>query len=238
METKQIIDLVNNDLSIKESIGTRKEKTIHQFLKYFISNDSKNHEVHIDKNIVDVLIDNHIYEIQTKGFNNLRIKLEKLLPNYLITIVYPVVYTKLIYKVDENGEVVDIRKSPKKTHPLSIGEELYKIKSFLKHPNLSFKIVVFDVEEYDTTRVNRRKQTRLSKIDQYPKKILSIYDINNVLDWQQLIPDMKDFSTKDFMKETKLSLKKTSHALNVLRYLEVIWVTNKKGNAFIHNIKK
>ena len=55
METKQIIDLVNNDLSIKESIGTRKEKTIHQFLKYFISNDSKNHEVHIDKNIVDIL---------------------------------------------------------------------------------------------------------------------------------------------------------------------------------------
>ena len=134
--------------------------------------------------------------------------------------------------------MVDIRKSPKKTHPLSIGEELYKIKSFLKHPNLSFKIVVFDAEEYDTTRVNRRKQTRLSKIDQYPKKILSIYDINNVLDWQQLIPDMKDFSTKDFMKETKLSLKKASHALNVLRYLEVIWVTNKKGNAFIHNIKK
>ena len=148
MKPKEILDLVNNDKNIKTSIGTKQEKTIHQFLKYFISNNSQYHEVKINRHIVDVLIDNHIYEIQTRSFNAFKSKLKTLLDDYLITVVYPIAQNKMLYKVNEQGEIIQVRKSPKKTHPLSIGEELYKIKDLLKHENLSFKIVLLDVDEY------------------------------------------------------------------------------------------
>ena len=61
---------------------------------------------------------------------------------YPLTIVYPIMIDKTIYKIDEFGEVTNIRKSPKKISPISIGFELYKIKDFLYHPNLSFKILI------------------------------------------------------------------------------------------------
>ena len=54
-----------------KSIGTQKEKTVHQFLKYYICNNSEYHEININRNVVDILIDNHIYEIQTRSFNSL-----------------------------------------------------------------------------------------------------------------------------------------------------------------------
>lgn len=238
MNSNEILDLVSKDQNIKQSIGTKKEKTIHQFLKYYISSDSNKHEIQINRHIVDILIDNHIYEIQTKSFNVLRKKLEKFISDYLITIVYPICYNKLQYKINEYGEVVQVRKSPKHPHPLIIGEELYKIKDFLNNKNLSFKIVLLDVDEYATTRISKRKQIRLTKIDQYPKNIINIYDINNINDWTKLIPNIENFTTKSFMKETKMSLKQAGHTLNVLRYLDVINVTNKIGNAFVYNIKK
>lgn len=238
MKPKEILDLVNNDKNIKTSIGTKQEKTIHQFLKYFISNNSQYHEVKINRHIVDVLIDNHIYEIQTRSFNAFKSKLKTLLDDYLITVVYPIAQNKMLYKVNEQGEIIQVRKSPKKTHPLSIGEELYKIKDLLKHENLSFKIVLLDVDEYNTTRISRRKQLRLSKIDQYPKDIINVFDINSVNDWINLFPNLENFTTKSFMKETKLSLKQAGHALNVFRYLDVIEVTGKIGNAYVYNLRK
>lgn len=238
MNTNKILELVHNDESIKESIGTKQEKTVHQFLKYYICNNSEYHEININRNVVDVLIDDHIYEIQTRSFNSLRSKLDKLLDNYQITIVYPLCIKKMLYKVNESGEIIQIRKSPKKLHPLSIGYELYKIKNYLKHPNLSFKIVLLDVNEFNTTRINRRKQTRLTRIDQFPNEILGEYNIYHSSDWKYLMPDIDMFTTKDFIKATKMSLKQAGSTLNVLRYLDVIEVVDKNKNAYIYKIKK
>ena len=234
MNINSLLEIVHNDNTIKTSIGTKQEKTVHQFLKYYICDDSTFHEININRNIVDILIDNHIYEIQTRSFNVLRNKLDKLLNNYKFTIVYPVCIKKVLYKVNEFGEVIQIRKSPKKVHPLSIGAELYKIKKYLKHPNLSFKLILLDVNEFHTTKINKRKQTRLSRIDQFPNQIKDVIDIYNYRDWNKLIPNIDNFTTKDFMKETRLSLKQAGSTLNVLRSLEVISVIGKNRNAFIY----
>ena len=57
MNTNKILELVHNDESIKESIGTKQEKTVHQFLKYYICNNSEYHEININRNVVDVLVE-------------------------------------------------------------------------------------------------------------------------------------------------------------------------------------
>ena len=86
---EDILNLINSSKTA-QSIGTKQEKTLHKFIKYYLTNDITKHEITINKNIVDVLFNNHIYEIQTKSFDKLRNKLSKLLNDYPITIVYPI----------------------------------------------------------------------------------------------------------------------------------------------------
>ena len=54
----------------------------------------------------------------------------------------------LVWIDNENGEVTKRRKSPKTGNAYEIFFELYRIKQFLTHPNLRFKIVLIDLAEY------------------------------------------------------------------------------------------
>ena len=114
-KAKQYVKISN---TISSSIGTKQEKTLHQTIKYYLTLDEAKHEISVDKKIVDVLIDDEIFEIQTQGFDKLRTKLDVLLPNHKLTVVYPVPYIKNIYLINEQGEIIKNRKSPKKGSPL------------------------------------------------------------------------------------------------------------------------
>ena len=72
----------------KEKIGLLQEHTLHRVLKFYLSSDEKNHEIKINRMFADVVIDNHIYEIQTKSFNVMRKKLDKFLEKNDVTICY------------------------------------------------------------------------------------------------------------------------------------------------------
>ena len=85
------------------------------------------HEKKISGKIVDICIDNKIYEIQTKAFHNLRSKLDVLLDNYEVTIIYPCIINKTIIKFNENAEVISSKKSPKKGKVFEALFEFYKI---------------------------------------------------------------------------------------------------------------
>lgn len=232
--TNQVFKQIEKDL-IKESIGTQKEKTVHQFLKYYICSDPTFHEIKIGSHIVDVFQDNHIYEIQTQGFDKMRKKLDYLLNLYPVTIVYPIMIDKTIYKVDSDGVLSNGRKSPKKISSLSIGFELYKIKDYLLNNNLSFKLVLMKGDEFQTTRIDKYKRIKSTRIDQYPHEILNVVEINSKCDFSKLIPDdLGLFKAKDFGKISKLSGRKLSSALLAFRHLGVIELVNKDGKAYVY----
>jgi hypothetical protein len=93
------------------NIGTLCEGTLHMVLKYFICPDMAYHEVPVGGYIADVLQGDVITEIQTRGFRNLRDKLEAFLPLYKVNVVYPIAYVKRICKIDKNsGEISKPRK--------------------------------------------------------------------------------------------------------------------------------
>lgn len=233
MDINDLLKSINNN-NKAESIGTKKEKTIHSFIKYLISPDPRNHEININKNIVDVFINNHIYEIQTKSFNLLRQKFDNMLDDYELTVVYPIYKSTTIYKLNDNDEIISIRKSPKKECLFSIGDELYKIKKYLKHPNLSFKIIEFECIEYKKERLNRRKQIKLTSVDRIPQKIVSIYDIKKIANWNEYIDFDDEFTKKDFMKKYHLPNKKANCMLNVLKDLDIIYINRKIKNSYVY----
>ena len=224
----------------KDKIGLLKEHTLHRVLKFYFSLDESNHEIKIDRMYADVVLDNHIYEIQTKSFNLMRKKLEFFLKEHEVTIVYPMALNKVIYLTNDYGELVSVKKSPKHANPLEIFWELYKIKNFLLDKNLHFKILMLDIDEYRIEKEKTWKSRKgFERVNQIPRVIHKIYDINQPSDFKHILLEynLKEiFTSKDFSKSTKLTIKKATTALNVLTYLNVVERIGKEKNSYLYKI--
>ena len=224
----------------KDKIGLLQEHTLHRVLKFYLSMDEIFHEIKIERMYADVVLDNHIYEIQTKSFNLMRKKLEVFLQNHDVTIVYPMALNKTIYLTNEFGELISVKKSPKHANPLEIFWELYKIKNFLLDKNLHFKILMLDIDEYRIEKEKTWKSRKgFERDNQVPKMINHIYDINSSNDFKDMLLkyNLKEvFTSKDFSKSTHLTIKKATTALNVLTHLNVVERIGKERNSYLYKI--
>lgn len=225
----------------KMTIGVQSEHTLHRVLKFYLSDNLQNHEVLINKMYADVVIDQHIYEVQTKNFNLLRNKLERFLPDYDVTIVYPIALNKMIYLFNDNGEIIKEFKSPKHSKLFDVMLELYKIKTFLTNKHLHLKIIILDLDEHRLEKAKTyRSRKGFERINQIPRKIHQVYDFQSLLDFKNelLKYDLPtQFDSKLFSKKCRINIKGARIALNVLAYLEVVEIVGKKGNSYIYQIK-
>lgn len=147
-------------------IGTYSEKTVHAIFKNYYEPDEEKQEIPIDRYIADIFTGEEIIEIQTRSFDRMRDKLKAFLPLYPVTIVYPIPREKYLIWIDEeSGELSKPRKSPRKGSPYLAFKELYKIKDYLKDPNLKIKLVLADMEEYRAfKRLEPEQKERLKTV--------------------------------------------------------------------------
>ncbi len=222
-------------------IGTLGEKTVHSVLKSYYSPDNSNHEIKVGGFVADIYSGSEIVEIQTRDFNKLRRKLTAFLAFAPVTIVYPIPHIKLLRWVNpQTGEISPPRKSPKKGSPYVIFNELYKIKDFLSNPNLCLKIVLINLEEYrflDGWSHDKKKGS--SRCDRIPTELVHEIRINNLEEYQVLIPESLglEFTSKDFKKASGLPLHHAQTALNVLNFIEAVDRVGKRGNSFVYSRK-
>ncbi len=133
----------------REGIGTLSERALHRILKLAIEPNEAFHEQKVLGSVADIKNENGIVEIQTRAFEKMRPKLEKLLPHFPVTLVYPIAREKRLHWIDPvTKEISEPRKSPKKGKPADAFFELYKIRSLLSHENLTLKLLLLDMEEY------------------------------------------------------------------------------------------
>ena len=134
---------------------------------------------------------NRIIEIQTRQFYSMKKKLEAFLPEFDVTIVYPLPVIKTLINIDsDTGTVLSRRKSPRKRSIYEIFEEMYGIRDFIRDPHLHFKIVSLEVEEYrfqGMTEQHGRKTRVLSDI--IPVRILEETDIYEIRDLIMFLPE-------------------------------------------------
>jgi hypothetical protein len=222
----------------RNRIGTLGEKTLHAVLKNYFEPDESRHEIRIKGYYADAVNENGIIEIQTRNFNALRNKLRVFLELEQVTVVYPIPYTKWLYWMDEENNVVTRkRKSPKKGTPYMAFYELYKIKEFLHHPNLSFCIILINMEEYKLLNGwSENKKRGSTRYDRIPTEVVEEIYIQNEMDFAQLIPEEleAEFTSKDYKMKTGLSISSAQTALNVLTYVGAVERVGKKGNAYIY----
>lgn len=243
MDAKRFDDIINNEnFPEPQLIGTLGEKTIHRGLKKYLEPDSAFHEIKVGNYFADICHGDEIVEIQTKQFNKLRDKLSVFLEDHRVKVVFPSFAAKWLLWIDpETGAVSKKRRSPAPGTAYRIFPELYRIKSFLNHPHLSFLILLLDMEEYRYLNgwSQDRKKGSVCQ-DRLPLSLVSEIAIDSPADYIKLIPLGLDgvFTSKDFASAAKMTLKKAQIAVNVLCYVGALAKTGKNGKMTLYEKKQ
>ena len=225
-----------------KGIGTLREKTLHAVLKRYMEPYEGSHEVRIGPYVADIVGENGIMEIQTRGFNQLRKKLTAFLEAAPVTIVYPIAYTKWLIWVDpETGEATGKRKSPKRGTVYDAFYELYKIKPLLTHPNLRVHLILLDMEEYrHLNGWSHDRKRGSSRYERIPTALVDEMIVASPREYRKLIPAglPEQFTSEDYGKATGLAVSYAQTALNVLCYVGAVTRVGRKGRLHLYQRSK
>ena len=223
-------------------IGTLSEKTVHAILKNYYEPDEDRHEIPIQNYVADIYAEGEIIEIQTRQFDKMRGKLGAFLPLYPVTIVYPIPHEKWIIWIDEeSGTLSKRRKSPLKGNPYVIFPELYKIKMFLKDPNLRFRLVFLDMEEYKLLNGWSKDRKRgASRYDRIPTEFVQELEIDCPEDFMQFVPLELEgaFTSAEFAKAAGIAVPLARIVLNILHYMGTVKRIGKKGRQYLYEAEE
>lgn len=236
----EIADLLLSREKERNGFGTLQEKTIHEVIKDFYCYDHDFQEQKRGRYIADIAIESQIWEIQTRAFQKLRGKLSAFLPQYHVTLIYPVPVEKKIYWLDqETGAITGGRRSPRRGSAYDVFPELYKIRPFLTDPNLSVHIFLMDMEEYKLLNGwSRDKKRGATRYDRLPGKLRDIVQLSRREDYLLFLPEdlPEQFTSSDLAKSAHISRELAQVCLLILRDLDVVELIGKKGRSNLHRI--
>lgn len=220
------------------SIGTYKEKTLHAILKDYYAPDKSMQEISVDGYVADIYTGQEIIEIQTANFNKMRAKLNCFLPNYPVTVVYPIARIKYLSWIDEaTGECSKPRKSPVKGSVYRAFVELYKIKSILSQENLCLCFPLLEVEEYRLLNGwSQDKKKGSCRYDRIPRALLDEIRLEKPEDYLRLIPGNlpEPFTALEFGKAVGEKKQIAGIVLHVLNYLNVLERCENRGRFYTY----
>ncbi len=223
-------------------IGTLAEKSLHAILKNYYEPDEDRQEIPIENYVADIFADGEIIEIQTRQFDKMRGKLAAFLPLYPVTIVYPIPHEKwLIWIDEESGSLSKKRKSPRKGNPYLVFPELYKIKAYLKDPNLRLRLVLLDVEEYKLLNGwSKDRKKGASRYDRIPTELVREIALDCPQDFLQFVPFELEgaFTSKEFAAAARIPLALAQTVLNILYHLEAVARVGKRGRLYLYEAKE
>lgn len=234
-----------SDPSMKQGIGTEKEKTLHAVLKHYIDPDPSHQEVYVHGYIADLFDGSRITEIQTGSFAPLRPKLSALLEEYPITIVHPIPAEKWISWIDpETGEITKRNKSTVTGTFYHAFRELYQIRPFLQRENLSIDLLLIDMEEYrlqDGWSKDRKKGSH--RFERIPVRLRDELLLEKPEDYRAFLPESlaEPFASAEFMNAASPRKIRTVSASSVMRILEeqgILEETGKQGNRILWSIRR
>ena len=219
-------------------IGTLAEKSLHAILKNYYEPNEDRQEIPIENYVADIFADGEIIEIQTRQFDKMRGKLAAFLPLYPVTIVYPIPHEKwLIWIDEESGSLSKKRKSPRKGNPYLVFPELYKIKAYLKDPNLRLRLVLLDVEEYKLLNGWSKDRKRgASRYDRIPTELVREIELDCPQDFLQFVPFELEgaFTSKEFAAAARIPLSLAQTVLNIHYHVEAVARVGKMGRLYLY----
>jgi hypothetical protein len=218
-------------------VGTLRERPLHAALKAWYAGEGDRIEVPVDGFVVDIVRDDSLIEIQTRGFSSLKRKLVTLLEHHRVRLVHPIAVEKWIVKPATENTPATRRKSPRRGALHDLFAELVSFPELVAHPGLSIDVVLIRAEEewrYDGSRGWRRKGWVVE--ERRLLEVLEVVSIDSPADLIDVLPDdlPERFTTADLaaaMGGTRRLAQQTAYCL---RGAGCITMVDKEGNAIVY----
>ena len=214
-------------------IGELREGPLHRELKAMLAGPDDEFEVRVDGYVIDLVrADGELVEVQTGGFSPLRAKLDALLDRHRMRIVHPIPARRRIVRVDEHGEVLSERPSPKKPGAALIFEGLVSFPTLLSHPNLVIEVLLCREDHIRKPAPVRGRRYLRDPGERRLTEILERIELKGPADAAALIPAFEQpFTTKELAKAMRVPLPLAQKTAACLRALEVFEPTGMRGRA-------
>ncbi len=235
--------LMNDKKGFHGSVGTQNEKLIHATLKNYYAPYSDEQEIKLGSFFADAVSEDCIFEIQTKALYRLKEKLRTFLEYSRVTVVHPVIGEyRTLFISEDTGEIANETQLRKQYSKLKIFEELYSIREFLNHENLSVIIVRLKTEKRVYFRgekvpdMRNRTARKRCLINQVPLEITEELRLDIPRDYEIFLPDKlpEKFTKKQLCaaaKECRASLR-----TEVLRTAGIIVKVGEEGREYVYKV--
>jgi len=235
-------------------IGTLREKRLHAAIKLYLCPDETCHERPVAdmlttegeggeastpkrRMVADILVDGHIFEVQTGGFFPLKEKIAWYLTHTpcRVTVVHPIPAERYLSWIDpEDGSIISRRKSPKRGRVRDVAKELYWLSEFIDDPRFSLRLLLIELEEYRMADGWSRDGKRGSnRYERFPTALLGDVTLATPADYAAyFLPDALSspdadggyptFTAAEYARATGIRGKATYSMIHLLERLELI----------------
>ncbi len=222
-------------------IGTLRERPLHASLKRWYARPGDRIEVPVDGFVIDLVRNDLLIEIQTRGFSSMRPKVATLLEGgHPLRIVHPIAVDRWIVKLDSGGEVINRRRSPRHGTPADVAAELVSFPELVGHPHLEIDVVM--TEEEELRRHTPQRSWRRQGWSVVERRLLDVahtVTIRDTGDLAMLLPDglPARFTTADLAERLRRPRRRAQQLAYCLRKCDVISPVGKEGNAVVYRLR-
>jgi hypothetical protein len=213
-------------------IGTLKEGSLHAEIKNWYREAEDLLETKLGGYLIDIIRGNQLIEIQTGHFYKLKDKLNTLLPDHSVRLVYPIPLCKWISRYDGGDAFMSgRRKSPKHGQIQTLFDELVYLPEQFMHPNFSLEVLL--IEQEDSWINDGKGSWRRKHWSILDRKLLAVYEqkvFYRPEDYRMLLPDGLPtlFSSREIANQIMISQRLASKmlfclsAMNIIKLCEVV----------------
>ena len=221
-------------MSRVSGIGQLREGPLHAALKDVLARPGDRAEVKVGRFVIDLVrADGELVEVQTGGFGPLGRKLDALLDDYRVRIVHPVAAERRIVRVDEHGEVVAARRSPKRAGAVEVFDKLVTFPSLLSHPNLVIEVLLLREDHIRGPEpIKRRRRTR-DPGERRLVEVLERVEMKDAADVLAALPPLpsEPFTTRELAAALGVPVLLAQRTLYCLRAIGLAEAAGKRGRA-------
>lgn len=223
-----------------QTIGLLNESSLHADLKAWYTLPGDQTEVQVGPFIIDIVRGDTLIEIQTGNFGAIRNKLQQLVRQHKVVVVYPIAEVKhLVYVDPVTHEVIRRRKSPKRGHILDVFQALVRIPTLLREPNLSLHVVFIHEEEVRcVNNQQRRRRPGPQVLDRRLVQVIEQVQFDVAHDLLKLLPQdlPAPFTNRTLAEHMGVSIHTIRKMTYSLRKLGLIRQVGKERNAFLFEL--
>jgi hypothetical protein len=219
------------------SIGVLREGPLHAAVKAMLARPGDRFEVPIGRFVIDLVrADGELVEVQTGGFAPLGPKLDALLDEHRFRIVHPVAAERRIVRVDENGEISSVRRSPRRAGVVDVFDRLVAFPSLLTHPHLTVDVLLL---REDHVRGGRAAHQGRWSRDPGERRLVDVLDrveLGGPDDVVRALPALPSgpFSTRELAASVGCSVRLGQRIVYCLRAIGIIEGAGKRGRTPLH----